>query len=62
MAAHVQSFPVPSAVERRAPSATWTLLVSLFASVKQRLAEPRMPRMSEEWLQNYERSSRQSHE
>jgi hypothetical protein len=63
MAAHVESIPFPSAVRRLlAPSLTRTLLTTLYMAVMRRLSEPRVPRMSEEWLQNYDRLSSQSPE
>ena len=57
MAARAESFPLPSTLARRllAPALPWALLTTLFVVLRARLLQPRLPRMSEEWLQNLER-------
>ena len=57
MTANVETLQVPSALVRRSlASATPSALVAAsFAMLKQRLIQPRLPRMSDEWLAHFER-------
>jgi hypothetical protein len=57
MTANVETLPVPSALVRRilAPATPSALVAASLALLKQRLLQPRLPRMSGEWMAHFER-------
>lgn len=57
MAANVETLSLPSAPVRRlfAPEAPSGRVAASFSILKQRLLEPRLPRMSGEWLDQLQR-------
>jgi hypothetical protein len=62
MAARAETLPFESTLVRRliAPAIPWALFATSFALLKQRLLEPRLPRMSAEWLQQFDQRTRQT--
>jgi hypothetical protein len=64
MAARADIIPFSSALVRRllAPTVAGSLVSSLVVAVKRHLSEPRLPRMSDEWLQHLDRTSHRQSE
>jgi hypothetical protein len=60
MTVRADSFPFPSTLVRRllTPALPWAVAAAFVVIIRERMLRPRLPRMSAEWLQNFDRQHR----